>query len=149
MTSFGPQLIGETEKALNALLRLLLNDAELTEPEWVTLRLAGQAPPGVALAEHVRGRAHFPDARALVDELEGRGLVSEDRLSPAGGALVAEVQRRIAAVTAPIWRSLDPSDVVVTERVLRTVAASAREVVTTVVSRASPGEPRPSAGLPG
>ena len=132
MTTFGPQLIGETEKALNALLRLLLEDAELTEPEWVTLRLAGQAAPGVALAEQVQGRAHFPDARALVDALDGRGLVSEDGLSPAGAALVAEVQRRIAAVTAPIWESLDPRDVAAAERVLNTVAGRTREVLAEV-----------------
>lgn len=132
MTSFGPQLIGETEKTLNALLRLLLADAELTEPEWVTLRLAGQAPPDVDLAEHVRERAHFPDPRALVDALDGRGLLSGDRLSPAGGALVAEVQVRIAAVTEPIWGGLDPSDVAAAERVLNAVVGRTREVLSEV-----------------
>lgn len=132
MTSFGPQLIGETEKTLNALLRLLLADAELTEPEWVTLRLAGQAPPDVDLTEHVRELAHLPDTRALVAALDGRGLLADDRLSPAGGALVAEVQVRIAAVTAPIWGDLDPSDVAAAERVLNAVVGRTREVLSEV-----------------
>ena len=39
-TPFGPQLIGETEKTLNALLRRYLEASDLTEPQWVTLRLA-------------------------------------------------------------------------------------------------------------
>jgi hypothetical protein len=41
-TPFGPQLIGETEKTLNAILRRLLQGTGLSEPQWVTLRLAGQ-----------------------------------------------------------------------------------------------------------
>ncbi len=41
LTPFGPQLIGETEKTLNALLRRFLEEPGLTEPQWVTLRLAG------------------------------------------------------------------------------------------------------------
>ena len=39
-TPFGPRLIGETEKTLNALLCRLLAGTGLTEPQWVTLRLA-------------------------------------------------------------------------------------------------------------
>ena len=37
---FGPQLIGETEKTLTALLRRFLADTGLSEPQWVTLRVA-------------------------------------------------------------------------------------------------------------
>ena len=40
-TPFGPQLIGETEKTLNAILRRILQGTGLTEPQWVTMRLAG------------------------------------------------------------------------------------------------------------
>ncbi|MEQ6902113.1 hypothetical protein ABLM29_13410, partial [Nocardioides sp. YIM 152588] len=42
MTAFGPQLIGATEKTLSALLRHELAGSGLTEPEWVTLRLAAR-----------------------------------------------------------------------------------------------------------
>ena len=40
-TPFGPQLIGETEKTLNALLHRFLRGTGLNEAQWVTLRLAG------------------------------------------------------------------------------------------------------------
>jgi hypothetical protein len=39
---FGSQLIGQTEKALVALLRRSLEGTGLSEPQWVTLRVADQ-----------------------------------------------------------------------------------------------------------
>lgn len=37
---FGPVLVGQTEKTLQALLRRTLAGTGLSEPQWVTLRLA-------------------------------------------------------------------------------------------------------------
>src|SRR5712691_4218526 len=37
--AFGTQVIGQTEKALNAILDRLLAGTGLTEPQWVTLTL--------------------------------------------------------------------------------------------------------------
>jgi hypothetical protein len=71
-TPFSPQLIGETEKTLNALLVRYLDGSELTEPHWVTLRVAsmldGQVD-GDGLVDAVTDRAHFGNAAALVGEL--------------------------------------------------------------------------------
>ncbi len=41
-TPLGPQLVGENEKTLNALLRRILEHTGLSEAQRVTLRLAGQ-----------------------------------------------------------------------------------------------------------
>src|SRR6202022_3264987 len=38
--TFGAQLLGQTEKALNAILAQLLAGTGVTEPQWVTLTLA-------------------------------------------------------------------------------------------------------------
>ena len=38
--TFGTQLIGQTEKTLNAILGRLLAGTGLSEPEWVTLTVA-------------------------------------------------------------------------------------------------------------
>ena len=38
--AFGPELVGQTEKTLSALLLRSLEGTDLTEPQWVTLRLA-------------------------------------------------------------------------------------------------------------
>ena len=61
-TPFGPPLIGETEKTLNALLRRSLEGTRLTEPQWVTLRLADLLEGSVngdGLRAAVADRAHF------------------------------------------------------------------------------------------
>ena len=87
-TPFGPQLIGETEKTLNALLLRHLDGTGLTEPQWVTLRLSDQFDGTVdtdGLVAVVGDRAHFPDADRLVLELTGRGLLERrptDRRGP-------------------------------------------------------------------
>jgi hypothetical protein len=90
-TPFGPQLIGETEKALNALLRRFLEGTGLTEPEWVTLRIAEarEGTVGVeSIAAAVAGRAHYLGAVDLVDALTDQGLLHDGQLSPAGRELV-------------------------------------------------------------
>lgn len=127
-TTFGPQLIGETEKTLNAILRRVLEPTGLTEAEWVTLRLAGQLDGGVD-ATTLRDRAHFADASALIDRLEARGLLAGGRLTAGGRELVGSVQAEITATAGPIWQGLPPDDVAVTERVLNELVARARAVL--------------------
>lgn len=129
MTAFGPQLIGQTEKTLNALLRRVLADSALTEPEWVTLRVASQNDDRVELADLVAGRTHFDDAPELVASLTRRGLVADDGLTPAGRQVVTDHLARIAALTAPLWADLAADDVAATERVLNAVVERARDVL--------------------
>jgi hypothetical protein len=131
-TPFGPQLIGETEKTLNVLLRRFLEPTGLTEPEWVTLRLADVLNGSVdadGLAAAVADRAHFPDAPDLVGELTKRGLLDDGRHTPAGRELAEAVQATITKEIAPIWDNLDPGDVAATTRVLNEVITRARAVL--------------------
>jgi len=125
----GPQLIGQTEKALNAVLDDVL-DGRLSEPEWVTLRLAhlleGEVHGADELAAAVADRARFADAAPLVHGLTESGLLQDGRPAARGRALVAELQERIAARTDWIWRDLPAEDVAATERVLAAVHERAR-----------------------
>lgn len=129
MTPFGPQLLGETEKALGAVLARVLDDTGLTEPQWVALRLAGQNDGRSELVGLISDRAHFADAERIVASLTDRGLISGNRLSPAGQRLLEELRTRVDSVAAPIWRELLPSDVAAAERLLNTVAGRARSVL--------------------
>lgn len=129
MTAFGPQLIGATEKTLNAVLRHLLADAALTEPQWVALRLAAQNDTEADLATIVGERAHFANAATIVAELTHRGLIADETPTPAGHELLTQLQSRVAIATAPIWADLDPHDVAATERVLERVGRRAGQVL--------------------
>jgi hypothetical protein len=131
-TPFGPQLIGEAEKTLNALLRRFLAGTGLTEPEWVTLRLADLLDGSVdadGLAAAVADRAHFREAASLVAGLTDRGLLRDGRLTPTGRHVIAGVQTTIATATGPIWDDLPGDDVAAAARVLNEVVARARAVL--------------------
>ena len=132
-TPFGPQLIGETEKTLVALLRRFLDGTGLTEPQWVTLRVAGLLDGSAVyrdgLAEAVADRAHFPDAAELVDSMTTQGLIENGRLSDGGHELVAAVLAKSEAATRQIWKDLPADDVAATTRVLNEVLNRARGVL--------------------
>lgn len=128
-TPFGPRLIGETEKTLNALLLRFLEGTGLTEPQWVTLRLADLldgSVDGDGLATAVADRAQFADASELVNQLANRGLLDDGRLTPAGRELTAAIQATITTETAPIWDDLPANDVAAATRVLNEVVTRAR-----------------------
>jgi hypothetical protein len=107
--TFGPQLLGETEKTLEAILSLALADTGLDERLWVSLRLAGQ-PDATPLRERAAGRAHFEDADELVTTLEQRGLVADDVATAEGQALLKRVLAKSAAISGPIWEGIDDAD---------------------------------------
>src|SRR4051794_23493294 len=99
------QLIGQTEKTLNAILRRALDGTGLTEPQWVTMRVADQLAAGAdarALATAVTDRAHFADADDLVAALAERGILQDGQLTSAGRQLLEAVQATTAGTTAPI-----------------------------------------------
>lgn len=131
-TPFGPQLVGETEKTLNALLRRTLDGTGLTEPMWVVLRLADLLDGSVdadGLAAAVADRAHYPDAVELVDELTTGGLLDQGRLTADARQRTGAVQARIATTTASIWEDLPADDVAATTRVLNELLGRARAVL--------------------
>src|SRR5262245_10537396 len=91
---FGPVLLGQTEKTLQVLLRRTLDGTGLSEPEWVTLRLATMLDGHVdhsGLVSAVTDRTKFVDAAAIIDTLIARGLVAGGRPTDAGREMVATV----------------------------------------------------------
>lgn len=131
-TPFGPQLIGETEKSLNALLRRFLGGTGLTEPQWVTLRMAqtlGSDSDHAGLIEALAARAQFVDAADLVNQLTGRGLLLDGAPTPAGLELVASVQARVTTEAAPVWEGHAASDVEAATRLLTEVTHRALAVL--------------------
>ena len=107
--TFGPQLLGQTEKTLNALLRRALAETGLDEQLWVSLRLASQ-PDGQTLGDRITNLAKFENADQLVAGLEQRGLVADDAPTPNGHAMLRAVLTKSAALSGPIWDDIDDAD---------------------------------------
>jgi hypothetical protein len=135
-TPFGPQLIGETEKTLNALLLRSLDaagvDGDITEPQWVTLRIASMLDGAVndeGLAAAVADRAYFRDAADHVAALAARGLLDDGQLTADGRALLTRVQAALADDVSALFGDLEPDDVAATTRVLHDVLGRAHALL--------------------
>ncbi|GAB2837086.1 hypothetical protein GCM10022221_40440 [Actinocorallia aurea] len=136
---FGSALIGQTEKALNALLARGLAGTGLTEPQWVTLTLAATGPAAADRAELIArvGRAtRFPEpaVAARLSELTAAGFLAadaEDRVSVTteGTARWSGIRTELGAVGERLWGDLPPEDLAVAQRVLATVLARADTVL--------------------
>ncbi|QDP97833.1 MarR family transcriptional regulator [Microlunatus elymi] len=129
--SFGPELVGTTAKTLQVLLRRALDGTELTEPQWVTLRLAGrgESADADALVAAARDRAHFENAADLVETLTARDLLADGALTESARTLMAGVRERTAALAGGLWEDLPAADVAATERILNTLLERGREVL--------------------
>lgn len=131
MVPFGPVLVGQTEKTLQALLRHTLTGTGLDEPEWVTLRIANMVDGQVdrpGLISVVADRAKFADAAAIVDVLTERGLLVDGQPTRDGRELVTTVLAASEASSGTIWRALPTADVEATTRVLNEVLRRARDL---------------------
>jgi DNA-binding MarR family transcriptional regulator len=135
--TFSTQLLGETEKAANAILHRLLAEPGLTEPQWVTLVITamsagtldrGQLADRVANALKVSGS----EAEARVAELASAHLLSIPdadhapvTLTDSGAQLYAETRAATIQVTQRLWGDLPPEDLATAGSVLSTVLARA------------------------
>ena len=132
-STFGTQLIGQTEKALNAILDQQLAGTGLTEPQWVTLTIAVMSGGTLApdqLQSRVAGALQIghAEARARIEELAVTQLLElpKDDSSPvgvtdAGNRLHGRIRSNIAEITQRLWGDLPPDDLTAAARVLGTV----------------------------
>jgi DNA-binding MarR family transcriptional regulator len=131
--TFGAPIIGQTEKALNAILRRQLTGTGLTEPQWVTLTLtaaSGGTLDRDELVSRVAGtmKVSDPEAQARVNDLTtARLLQASDgngapvTLTDAGQQLYGQVRTAVTQITQRIWGDLPAEDLAAAGRVLSTV----------------------------
>lgn len=131
-TAFTPQVLGETEKALNAILIRALDTAGLTEHQWIALQLTVAAGGGLA-DEQLVGRLAgalkrgTPDAEARVHELVAAGLLApgdddaQVALTEAGRETHGGIRRAVAEITERLWGDLPQADLDTTGRTLATI----------------------------
>jgi DNA-binding MarR family transcriptional regulator len=130
--AFSAQLLGQTEKTLNALLARLLAD-RVSEPEWVTLVLAAAAGPSrAAVIARVASalRVSQETAAGHLARLAAGGLVtgtagSQVALTDSGAALLGSVRAGTGEITGRLWGDLPRADLDAAGRVLSTILARA------------------------
>lgn len=127
MIPFGPQLIGQTEKTLNAVLRTFLVEDGLTEEQWVALRLTAQFTGDGDLAEFIREASHFEYPAQTLATLEQRNLITGHTLTDDGREMLARIGADIAERTAVIWEDLPDAECA--ERALNVVHARYRDLL--------------------
>jgi DNA-binding MarR family transcriptional regulator len=130
--TFGTQLIGQTEKALNSILDRELAGTGLTEPQWVTLTIAVMSGGTIDPASYVGRVADAlkispAQARAQIDELAAAELVevsehgSPVRVADTGSRLHGRIRAAVTEITGRLWGDLPTDDLATAGRVLGTV----------------------------
>jgi DNA-binding MarR family transcriptional regulator len=131
--TFGTQIIGQTEKALNAILARLLAGTGLTEPQWVTLTITvvgGGTVDRDELIGRVAGALKVSEAQAqaritelaaaqLVDAPNGEG--SPVKVTDAGQRLYAQIRTAVTTITERLWGDLPAEELATTARVLSVI----------------------------
>lgn len=129
--TFSTQLIGQTEKTLNAILGRLLAPTGLTEPQWVTLTVAVTSGGSVdrgAFVGRIAGALKISEAeaQARIDELAAAELfvVVDDSavtVTDAGRELHGRIRSTVVEITERMWGDLPAEDLEAAGRVLTTV----------------------------
>jgi DNA-binding MarR family transcriptional regulator len=132
-TTFGTPVIGQTEKALNAILDRQLAGTGLTEPKWITLTLtlaSGGAIDRDELSRRVAGalKVGAAEAEAQISDLADAQLlqVSDTERSPVtltdeGQQLHGQIRTAVTEITERLWGDLPADDLATAGRVLSTV----------------------------
>jgi hypothetical protein len=128
-TTFGPSLIGQTEKALDAILVRELDGTGLSPAGWIVLKLADGAGGRLGrhrLIELAQAQAKF-DAQKSADAIEtalSLGLLEADQddvaLTPAARELQARVIGTTDEIRGRLWGDLPEADLATAGRVLNT-----------------------------
>jgi DNA-binding MarR family transcriptional regulator len=137
--TFGTALIGQTEKALNAILDRQLAGTGITEPQWVTLTLTvvgGGAIDRAELIHRVSGATQFSQASVAerITELTAAGFLCDDgdgrvQVTDEGQRRWTQVRAAIGPIAQGLWSDLPAEDLAAAGRVLSTVLGRANAVL--------------------
>jgi hypothetical protein len=133
-TAFGPALIGQTEKALDAILVRELDGTGLSPTGWVILKLAGEAGGRLRrrdLIDLAKARAKFDAGKSTsaIESALSLGLLEADGddmvVTPAARDLQARVIGTTDEIRARLWGDLPKADLLAAGRVLSTALTRA------------------------
>ncbi len=138
--TFGAPLIGQTEKALNAILNRLLAGTGITEPMWVTLTLTVVSDGAIDRTELIRqvgGATQLSQASVAerIAELTAAGFLRDGgngriQVTDEGQARWTHVRTAIGPIIQGLWGDLPAEDLVAAGRVLGIILGRANVVLT-------------------
>jgi DNA-binding MarR family transcriptional regulator len=131
--TFSAAVLGQTEKALNAILLRQLSGTGLTELQWVTLSFArsgGGSVNAAQLADAIK--VSEAEAHDRIAELAAAGLLgangdegSSMTITDAGERLHSEIGAAVGPITQRMWGDLPEEDLDAAGRVLSTILGRA------------------------
>jgi hypothetical protein len=134
---FNAQLLGQTEKAANAILDRLLAEPRLSEPQWVTLSITAASGGTLGLdelIERVAGALKVSDdvAQERITELAAQRLLhvpggdhASITLTDGGQRIYDQIRAAVTDITQRLWGDLPVEDLATAGRILDTVLARA------------------------
>jgi DNA-binding MarR family transcriptional regulator len=135
--TFNAQLLGQTEKAANAILDRLLAEPGLSESQWVTLSITAASGGTLGrgqLIERVADALKVSDdqAQERITELAAQGLVHDAgdgdatiTVTDRGQRVHGQIRAAVTEITQRLWGDLPVEDLTTAGRVLDTVLARA------------------------
>jgi len=137
LSVLNPSIVGQAEKAHNAVLDRVLAGTTLDERQWITLQLAFSSNGGSSAADlvaRVTSRAKYAPAtvETAIDALARAGLLerSPDQwvgVTSVGAALIGELRAKIAQYIARAYGQIASDDLATAARVLTTITAALSE----------------------
>jgi hypothetical protein len=131
--TFSPRILGQTEKALNAILERELTGTGLTERLWVTLTVTAAGGGTIdrpQLVHRLTGglKVSEAEAQARIAELAAAELLQAPdaegapvKLTKAGQQLHGRISATVLEITQRMWGDLPPEDLATAGRILSTV----------------------------
>ena len=132
-----PQIIGQAEKTMNAILFRLLAGPDLTEAQWITLTLTAAGGESTGRGELVAQVAHGlkvseAQAREHLASLVTAQLVQDPgddagpvRFTAAGTEVFGQIRGATAEITKRLWGDLPAEDLATAGRVLSIITERA------------------------
>ena len=132
-----PQIIGQAEKTMNAILFRLLAGPGLTEAQWITLTLTAAGGESTGRGELVARVAHGlkvseAQAREHLASLVTAQLVQDPgddagpvRFTAAGTEVFGQIRGVTAEITKRLWGDLPAEDLATAGRVLSIITERA------------------------